>query len=54
MSFYTSVVKLGNSILYRGYNEHGNRIQHKYKFQPTFYVPTREKSDWNGLDNTPV
>ena len=54
MSFYTSVVKLGNSILYRGYNDHGVQIQHKYKFQPTFYVPTREKSDWKGLDGTPV
>jgi len=54
MSFYTSVVKLGNSILYRGYNDHGNKIQHKYKFQPTFYVRTKEKSDWKGLDGTPV
>ena len=55
MSFYTSVVKLGNSILYRGYNEHGNQIQHKYKFQPTFYVPTKnKKSEWKGLDGTPV
>jgi len=54
MSFYTSVVKWGNSILYRGYNDHGVKIQHKYKFQPTFYFPTKEKSDWKGLDGTPV
>jgi DNA polymerase elongation subunit (family B) len=55
MSFYTSVVKLGNSILYRGYNDHGNKIQHKYTFQPTFYAPTRNtKSEWKTLDGTPV
>ena len=55
MSFYTSVVKLGNSILYRGYNDHGVQIQHKYKFQPTFYAPTRNtKSEWTTLDGTPV
>ena len=54
MSFYTNVAKLGNSILYRGYNESGAQISHKYKFQPTFYVPTREKTDWKALDGTPL
>ena len=49
MSFYTNVSKLGNSILYRGYNDYGEAITHKYKFQPTFYVPTREKTDWKAL-----
>ena len=54
MSFYTNVTKLGNSILYRGYNDSGAAIMHKYKFQPTFYAPTREKTEWKGLDGTPV
>ena len=54
MSFYTNVAKLGNSILYRGYNDSGAKISHKYKFQPTFYVPTREKTDWKALDGTPL
>jgi DNA polymerase elongation subunit (family B) len=54
MSFYTNVSKLGNSILYRGYNDYGEAITHKYKFQPTFYVPTREKTDWKALDGTPL
>ena len=54
MSFYTNVAKLGNSILYRGYNDYGEPIIHKYKFHPTFYVPTREETAWKALDGTPL
>ena len=52
MSFYTSVVRYGNSILYRGYDEHGKRIYKKVNdFKPTFYVQTKKDVGWKSLDN---
>jgi DNA polymerase elongation subunit (family B) len=56
-SFYTSVHRMGGSILYRGYTDNGTRIHEKVKFSPTFFVNTtadRWKSGWTALDGTRV
>ena len=38
MSFYTSVVRYGNSLLYRGYNAHGKKIyKRETNFQPVSF-----------------
>ena len=38
MSFYTSINKYGNTLLYRGYNDNGSAITKRIKFQPTLYL----------------
>lgn len=53
--FYTSVIKYGNSILYRGYDEMGNRLSKRIKFKPTLYLQSKQrKTNWHALDGTPV
>lgn len=40
-SFYTSVERYGNDILWRGY-ENGKPFARKVKYEPTFYLPNRK------------
>ncbi len=54
MSFYTSVFKYGNQLLYRGYNHDAHRIEKRIKFEPTVYVQTDKPTDWTSLDGLPV
>jgi len=54
MSFYTSVVRYGNSMLYRGYDSAGKRVARKDWFNPTFFTQSRKDSEWKGLDGTQV
>ena len=44
MTFYTSVNRYGNSILYRGYTDNGTAIKQKYKFEPSLFYPIREQT----------
>ncbi len=53
MQFYTSVNRLGNSILVRGYKD-GVKTQERIKFKPTYYVPTKEPTEWKSLRGNPV
>jgi len=53
MKFYTSVNRLGNSILVRGYND-GQRIQERVKFKPTYFAPTKNPTEWRSLSGEPV
>lgn len=51
--FYTSVAKRGNFILYRGYNDQGDRVQQKLKFKPTYYGEVKDNpvdTSFRGLD----
>lgn len=41
-NFYTSVERLGNNILWRGY-ENGKRFERKVHYSPTLYVVGKEK-----------
>lgn len=53
--FYTSVARYGNSLLYRGYNHEGHRVERKIPFKPTLFMQSKNKdSDWKALDGTPV
>ena len=55
MSFYSSVNRYGNSILYRGYNDNGAAITKRVKFEPTLYVTSREDNpSHKGLDGWPL
>lgn len=53
--FYTSVLRRGNNILMRGYDE-GRRVKRKIKFKPTLYVKAKpgSNSKWHALDGTHV
>ena len=53
-SFYTSVARQGNNILYRGYDANGRQIRQKVDFKPTLFVQTSKLTQWKGLDGTPV
>ena len=44
MQFYTSVDRLGNNILYRGY-KNGKRVAHKIPYKPTLYVHAPNKKE---------
>ena len=55
MSFYTSVHRYGNKMLFRGYDSKGNRIHKRVPFKPTFYLPSKKGDTlWKALDGTPV
>ena len=53
--FYTSIERLGNSLLYRGYDDEGKKISHRIKYKPTLYLKSKKPvTDWKALDETPV
>src|SRR6056300_921717 len=54
MSFYTSVVRYGNSFLYRGYDDAGKKIAKKDFFKPKLFVPSKQDTGWRGLDGTMI
>jgi DNA polymerase elongation subunit (family B) len=50
MSFYTSVERYGNKLLYRGYTQAGKRIQKKIWFKPTLFTKSHNaETDWKSL-----
>lgn len=53
MRFYTSVSRIGNGIVYRGY-ENGVRVKQRIPFKPTMYVLSQEKSQLKTLDGRSV
>lgn len=55
IGFYTSIVHKGNTLLYRGYDQNGKRVQERLKFRPTYYLESKKlTSKYHGLDGTPV
>ena len=56
MSFYTSINKYGNSLLYRGYNDNGAAIEKRIKYEPTLYITSQDKDNppCRGLDGWPL
>jgi len=52
-TFYTSVERTSNDILYVGYHE-GRRVVEKIRFKPTLFVPTRNKTKFRTLDGINV
>ena len=54
-SFYTSVSRYGNNILYRGYDTEGKPDIRKIRYRPTMFVPSKKPNpEWKGLDGTPI
>ena len=54
MSFYTCATRYRNDILYRGYNDQGQRIKKKIKFKPTLFVNSDKESKYRTLDGQKV
>lgn len=53
--FYTSVVRYGNNLLFRGYAENGKKLQTRVPFKPTLFVQSDKKqSGWTGIDGVNV
>ena len=52
MEFYTSCIRFGNNLLYRGY-KNGKRVAERVKFAPTLFVPD-EKGPQKALDGASV
>lgn len=50
MSFYTSVNRYGNTIMYRGYNDSGAPISYKEKFKPTLYTRSQTPTKFVSFD----
>ena len=53
-SFYTCVNRYGSKILYRGYDETGQRVARKVTYSPTLYAPSQRDTGYRALDGTPV
>ncbi len=53
--FYTSVERLANNLLYRGYDDDGKKISHRIKYKPTLYLKSKKPTaSWKSLDGVPV
>ena len=48
-NFYTSVVRYGNSMLYRGYDSSGKNVYRRDKFSPEFFVVSEKDTGWRSL-----
>ena len=48
MDFYTSVLTVGNNILYRGV-KNGKRIKLKVAYSPTLFVPSNKSTKYKSL-----
>ena len=53
--FYTNVERFANNLLYRGYDDDGNKVTQRIKYKPTLYLRSKkEKTTWKSLDGVPV
>lgn len=53
--FYTCVDRFGNNLLYRGYDDQGNKVREKIKYRPELYLPSKnDDTEWKALDGVPV
>lgn len=51
--FYTSAIRYGNNILYRGY-KNGNAVKRRVPFKPTLFIKGDKGSGWTTLDDVAV
>jgi DNA polymerase elongation subunit (family B) len=53
--FYTCVDRFGNQLLYRGYDDQGNKVRHKIRYRPQLFLQSKnDVTEWKALDGTPV
>ena len=50
MSFYTSVDVYGDNIVYRGYDDDGNQVAYKQKFEPTMFIKSHVPTGWTTME----
>lgn len=54
-SFYTSVTRYGNNLLYRGYNQADRRIEKRVPFKPTLFLKSDKSVEgWTSFDGKNV
>ena len=53
LNFYTSVNRYGNNIMLRGWHD-GKRINKRFTYQPSLYVPGDDNSGWTTIGGDPV
>ena len=51
--FFATVERHQNEILYTGYKD-GKRVTERERWSPTLYLPTHNKTSFQGLDGRPV
>ena len=52
--FYTSVVRYGDKLLYRGYDETGQSVKFRIPFKPTLFMSGENPEGWTTLDGLPM
>ena len=52
--FYTSVVRYGDKLLYRGYDETGSSVKSRIPFKPTLFMSGESQEGWTTLDGLPM
>ena len=52
--FYTSVVRYGDKLLYRGYDENGLATKSRIPFKPTLFMSGESEEGWTTLDGIPM
>ena len=52
--FYTSVVRYGDKLLYRGYDENGLATKSRIPFKPTLFMSGESEEGWTTLDCIPM
>jgi DNA polymerase elongation subunit (family B) len=52
--FYTSVVRYGDKLLYRGYDETGRSVKTRIPFKPTLFMSGESEEGWQTLDGLPM
>jgi hypothetical protein len=43
--FYTSIERMGNRVLYRGYRD-GSPVEEEIKYSPHLFIPSNEKTEY--------
>ena len=53
--FYTCIERKMNTLLYRGYDEDGQKIYTTYRFRPVMYLESKDSNaKWRSLDGLPL
>ena len=52
--FYTCINRIGNDILYRGYDDKGESVLRRHKFSPTLYLQSNKPTGYQSIDGTNV
>lgn len=48
-ALYTNVLKRGNYILFRGYDDRGSRIHERFLYSPTLFVPSKTPTGYKTI-----